>query len=62
MNERIPDKIIVLERGTGKYVVCVLQTVDKGVPIYKPDSFRVYEHLNDAARAVSEATKEPPKV
>ncbi len=55
--DRVPDKIIVKERGSQKYVVCVLLEV-KGVPIYVPDQFGVYEHVSDAVRAVNETLKE----
>lgn len=56
--DRVPDKIIVKERGTNTFIVCILLEVNKGVPVYKQDQFGRYEHVNDAVRAVNETPKE----
>lgn len=57
--DRVPDKIIV-KGALEKYVVCVLLEVRNNVPFYGPDQFRVFEHFEDAVRAVNEAPKEKP--
>lgn len=59
--DRVPDKIIVRERGSDKWVVCVLLHVETGVPLYAVDQFRAFEMCADAVRAVKEA-EEPPKI
>ena len=50
MSEPLPDRIIVQDRETGKFLLCALALVEEGVAFYAMIPGRNYEFKRDAIR------------